>query len=374
MEDAPSREVKLTDEVAPILALSNTPAADRARRVMTGYLFVGPFILVNLAIVFGLFAMQFVAVQWIYGTAANPHLIFEGAFAVAGGHEGRAPEIAVLHRLSSGGPPSPLMAGLTRVVWTCYGGVAWGIVAFLAFSMFRDLGVTSWSLAAGPVRRVVQGWTWWRLIKEALARFLHVAIYTFLSGFFYVLSAVIVLGVSWVTLRMVAGLLVTYLAAVSGGWTAITLLGSFYVVMLEVLGGLFFATGLLSFIGSRVIGLRVEMAMAWIFALPRPTAVIPRLWPTLQASGLLLGKVLVAVVPLWLVMGFVVAPLFPAVISAPFGALLHLVGFNALLWLMRAHRDLKPLVVEAWAGRPWAVTPTEPAPPSPTPAVPPATA
>jgi hypothetical protein len=348
--------------VAPILALSNTPAADRARRIMTGYLFVGPFILVNLAVVFGLFAMQYVAVQWIYGTAANPHLVFERAFAVAGGAAGRAPELVVLQRLGSGGEPSAVMVLFTKVVWACYGGVAWGIVAFLVFSMFRDLGVTSWSLAAGPVRRVVHEWTWWRLIKEALARFLHVALYTFFSGFFYVASAVVVLGVSWLTLRMLAGLLVTYLAAVSGGWTAFTLLGSFYVVMLEVLGGLFFATGLLSFIASRVIGLRVELAMSWVFGLPRPVAVIPRLWPTLQASGLLLGKVLVAVVPLWLVMGFVVAPLFPAIISAPFGALLHLAGFNLLLWLMRAHRDLKPLVAEAWAGRPWSVPARESSP------------
>jgi hypothetical protein len=344
-----------------------------------GYLIVGPLILINLMLVFGLFAAQFIAVQGIYNSAANPQKIFEKAFQDAGGFlAGKSPEKAVAERLGVGGVPSPVVAGLTRAVWFCYGGVQWGILLFLLFAMLRDLGMTSWAFLAAPYQREVQGRPWMELIRGALSRFLHIFLYSLFATVFFAITGLGVLVVSWLTLRMVAGLLVTYLVAVSSGSALATLLfASFYVAMLEILALLFLATGLLSFIASRSISLHVEKTLGQFFDLPLTNAVIPKLWPPTKGAALLMGKVLAATVPTWLLMGFVVGPFFPLVLASPLGAVFHIAGFNVALALMGAHRDLKPLLVEAWAGRPWSrsvppVVPGAPPPiPGPEPAPPP---
>ncbi len=339
-----------------LYALAARIVSPKARRILTGYAIAGPLILINLVFVFCLFAAQYLTINWIYGTAASPQRVFESAFKSAGGAmAGETPENVLLGRLSSGSNPSPFMAGLTRIVWSCYGGVQWGILFFLLFAMLRDLGITSWAFIAAPYQREVKGRPWGELIRTAIARFLHIFLYTLFAGIFFLASGIGVMVVSWLTLRMIAGLMLTYLGAIQTGGTMATLLfGSFYIAMLEILGLLFLATGLLSFIASRSISLNIEKTLAQFFDLPVTTSLIPKLWPPTQGAAKLLVKVLAATIPIWLVMGFVVGPFLPLVISAPLGALLHVVALNVVLGLMKAHRDLKPLVAEAWAGRPWA--------------------
>lgn len=347
--------------IAPVLAAAGTPGLQRLRRILTGYLIVAPLVLYNLVAVFVLFTLQFVAVQWLYGTVANPHRIFGSAFEVVGGGAPHGVQAEIVDRLkrSAGFRSSAYYgptAGLSRFMWTATGAFNWVILFALLLAMLRDLAVTSWAFLAAPIQREVQGRPWGELVRRALARFLHVLLYTIVACGFFAFCALGLFVLGWATLRMIAGLLVTYLAAIesaSGGFLPFLLLGSFYACMLEVLGAFILVTTLLSFIASRSISLQLEDGLAQVMRLPRSTALEPKLWQPLRASGLLLGKVFVATVPIWMIMAFVAGPLLPLAVSAPVGALLHLVAFNVLLALLRAHRNLKPLVVEAWTGRPW---------------------
>jgi hypothetical protein len=340
----------------------------KARRVMTGYVIAGPLILLNLVIVFALFVGQFVAVQWIYGSAANPQRVLETAFRDAGpDYSGQPPLTIILDEIRGDGPPSPFATGFTKVVWFCLGGANWAILFFLVFAMLRDLGVTSWSLIAAPYQREIHNEPWWDLIKRALSRFLYILLYTIFAGGFFALSGIGVMSISWLILRMVAGTLVTYIRAVEhGGTLAFILFGTFYVTMLEILGLLFIVTGLLSFIASRSISLNIEKTLAQFFGTPVPTVSIPKLWPPLKGAALLMGKVFLAMVPIWLVMAFPIGMFFPLFLSAPVGAVFHVIVLNLILGILRIDKDLKPLLVEGWAGRPWATSkPAADAPPAP---------
>jgi len=361
--------------LSPLLLAGGGEGSKRAHRVMSGYLIVAPLVLSNLVAVFGLFAIQLAAIHWLYGAWAGPQRILERAFAAAGGSAPDGVQAEIVSRLRAcaplqsagyGGP----MEVLTSIVWLLTHAINWVILLSLLVAMLRDLGVTSWSFLAAPVQREIHGRPWGELIRTALMRFLHLLFYTIFAGALFVAGAVGVMALGWLTLRMIASLLVDYLneiAAATSGFLPFALLGSFYVCMMEVLVLFLLITGLLAFVVSRSISLQIEQALSRHLGLPLAEVPPPKLWAPVRASALLLGKIFVAVLPVWLLMK--VAVYLPLLLSAPIGVFAHLFSFNVVLFLLKAHRDLKPLLVEAWAGRPW-LRPPEAKAPAPAPANP----
>src|SRR5262245_28231162 len=105
----------------PLLMLTG---ARRAHRVMTGYVLVTPLVLSNLVTIFGLFAVQLVAIHWLYGGVAGPQRVLERAFVDAGGSVPGGVQAAIIARLRAssglqGSGYGGLMESLTRLVWIC---------------------------------------------------------------------------------------------------------------------------------------------------------------------------------------------------------------------------------------------------------------
>lgn len=344
------------------------------RRVLTSWLWVGPLLLANLTLVFGLFLCQYTVLHDVFQRSADPGDRLRKA--AASFVMERGPETVERLLEAVGNDPG---AG-ARQAWdnlTTFTGSGWYraaewmsrrlldlrravrplLLGFLVVLLLRDLGWTSWAMVRLPVelrrhpfhRRVAA--------RETLGRILEIGLFTVFSSAFFAVCA----GGMWLATTLLFSLaawmaecfLVEILVAAVAGpvppFIAFLLLAGFYFFAIEVVVLIGTATGL--FIASSRRSLRAQadrLAGRWART-GRADADGPALAVIVWWTGRIVGKVACASLAVGAPTTLMLPLLgFPAGCLAAFVILV--IGFNALLAWWRIDRDFAMVFAELRGG------------------------
>lgn len=357
----------------------------RPRRVCTSFVTVGPFVLVVMCLTFVLYILEYVAIRDVYREVANPSQVFrtvldqrlntiiEGDSDELMNQIGVAMELALededpvvlqnYHALRESGYYS-FLESFFRFTHRVYEWFDYLMMAVLVLMMGRQLWVGTSTLLLFPVRRDSMGIR--ELTMRLLGQLLTIVVYSVIGAAFFLLCAAGLYFAVYLMMSMMVDLFLLYSFEAVFSFlmeqlspTALFLVSFSFILMMMEIGVVMIVTALLfGFSSSCAIERRCRRWFAKLLS-PGDAASLPgpRIGTCLGTFGLFLLKVAASTLIVWLGVRFVLFELFGLTLASYLAAIVQLLTFNALLWVVfRIDRNMTGLVRE-WFGRRPAVSP-----------------